>query len=46
MPTSPRLDPEALQAFLVIGSDYRPQLGTAGPTSSSSSCSPPTAPTR
>ncbi len=27
LPTSPRLAPEALQAFLVIGSDYRPQLG-------------------
>lgn len=29
IPTSPRLQPEALQAYLVIGSDYRPQLGTA-----------------
>ena len=28
LPTSPRLAPETLQAFLVIGSDYRPQLGT------------------
>ena len=27
LPTSPHLAPEALQAFLVIGSDYRPQLG-------------------
>lgn len=29
LPTSPRLAPEALQAFLVIGSDYRPQLGSS-----------------
>lgn len=29
IPVSPRLRPEALQAFLVIGSDYRPQLGTS-----------------
>ncbi len=29
LPTSPRLAPESLQAFLVIGSDYRPQLGTS-----------------
>ena len=29
LPTSPRLAPDALQAFLVIGSDYRPQLGTS-----------------
>ena len=29
IPTSPRLHPEALQAFLVIGSDYRPRLGTS-----------------
>jgi LCP family protein required for cell wall assembly len=29
IPTSPRLKPEALHAFLVIGSDYRPQLGTS-----------------
>ncbi len=29
IPTSPRLEPEALQAFLVIGSDYRPQRGTS-----------------
>jgi len=27
IPTSPRLEPDSLQAFLVIGSDYRPQLG-------------------
>ncbi|MBN2114029.1 MAG: LCP family protein [Acidimicrobiia bacterium] len=30
LPTSPRLAPEALQAFLVIGSDQRPQLGSGG----------------
>ena len=29
LPTSPHLAPESLQAFLIIGSDYRPQLGTA-----------------
>ena len=29
IPASPRLEPEALQAFLVIGSDYRPQHGTS-----------------
>jgi LCP family protein required for cell wall assembly len=29
IPTSPQLAPEALQAFLVIGSDQRPQLGTS-----------------
>lgn len=29
IPTSPRLEPEALQAYLVIGSDFRPQLGTS-----------------
>jgi LCP family protein required for cell wall assembly len=29
IPVSPRLRPDALQAFLVIGSDYRPQLGTS-----------------
>jgi LCP family protein required for cell wall assembly len=29
IPTSPRFEPQALQAFLVIGSDYRPQLGTS-----------------
>jgi LCP family protein required for cell wall assembly len=28
LPTSPHLAADALQAFLVIGSDYRPQLGT------------------
>ncbi|MFH1329579.1 MAG: LCP family protein [Actinomycetota bacterium] len=27
LPTSPRLAPDALQALLVIGSDYRPQRG-------------------
>ena len=29
LPTSPRLAPEALQAFLIIGSDYRPEHGSA-----------------
>jgi LCP family protein required for cell wall assembly len=29
IPSSPRLEPEALQAYLVIGSDYRPRLGTS-----------------
>ena len=29
LPSSPQIAPEALQAFLVIGSDQRPQLGTA-----------------
>ena len=29
IPTSPRLEPEALQTYLVIGSDFRPQLGTS-----------------
>jgi len=29
IPTSPRLAPEGQQAFLVIGSDYRPQRGTS-----------------
>ncbi|MBP1632115.1 MAG: ywtF [Acidobacteria bacterium] len=28
LPTSPHLAPEALQAFLIIGSDYRPEHGT------------------
>lgn len=28
LPTSPHLAPDALRAFLIIGSDYRPQLGT------------------
>ena len=30
LPTSPHLDPGALQAFLVIGSDERPSLGSGG----------------
>ncbi len=29
IPVSPRLEPTALQAFLVIGSDQRPELGTS-----------------
>lgn len=29
LPSSPSLEPDALQAFLVIGSDERPQLGTS-----------------
>jgi LCP family protein required for cell wall assembly len=29
IPTSPRLEPSALQTYLVIGSDQRPQLGTS-----------------
>jgi LCP family protein required for cell wall assembly len=29
IPISPRLEPTALQSFLVIGSDQRPQLGTS-----------------